>query len=61
MVRIAQLTTDDIGITFIKSVITDGAPGVVEAKFNTAFICNRTSNQSDVTRWTNYELQFVNL
>ena len=56
MVRIAQLTTDNIGIAFIKSIITDGAPGIIEAKFNTAFICNRTSNQSDVTRWTNFNV-----
>ena len=53
MIRIAKLTTDDIGIINIKSIVTDGSPGIAEAKFNTSFICNRTSNQSDVTRWTN--------
>ena len=53
MIRIAKLTTDDIGIINIKSIVTDGSPGIVEAKFNTSFICNRTPNQSDITRWTN--------
>ena len=53
MIRVAKLTTDDICFIGIKSIITDGAPGIVEAKFNTSFICNGTSNQSDVTRRTN--------
>ena len=53
MIRIAKLTTDDIGVVNIKSIVTDGAPSIVVAKFNTSFISNRTSNQSDVPRWTN--------
>ena len=59
MIRIAKLAADDIGIIYIKSIITDGAPGIVEAKFNTSFICNRTSNQSDITRRTNYALYIL--
>ena len=53
LIRVAKLTTDYISITFIKTVITDSAPDIVRAKFNTSFICNRPSNQSDITRWTN--------
>ena len=54
MIRVAKLATDNIGIIFIKTIITDCAPGIVITKFNTSFILNRTSNQSDIIRWTNY-------
>ena len=54
MIGIAKLTTDYISITFTKTIITDGAPSIVQAKFNTPFIWNGPFNQSDVTRYTNY-------
>ena len=50
LIRVAKLTTDYGGIILIKAIITDGAPDIVRAKFNTSFIDYRPSNQSDVTR-----------
>ena len=50
----AKLSTDNVGIQSVPSIITDGTPDTIVAEFNTAFADVSSTNQSDISISTGY-------
>ena len=55
LVNISKLSTDNISIRCAPCIITDSAPGIVVAKFNTSFISSGATSKSDITIGTSCE------